>query len=256
MSKSDNLTDLKTLLKQRGFSDISAQIWAEFAQHVLELYWRAADQLIEPTNWAFFMQKAGAMGKPKRGRVDFTVRAPMEDAITSEIGYRADELFKELPSDHFLRRHSVKLDYEKLVPSENRAGRHSKKIDFYAVSQYFDAPEIAIEAKPIKAHADINSQYLGAAGLGCFLTSDSPYTKGPLAALLAYTINSDGCRMQEQIRTALQAYQPAPTQIRRTSFRCTGTVDFSNHDRVQWNMKPVSILHLERVFPLDMQQFK
>jgi hypothetical protein len=253
LNSSSALIEFKCLLLQRGFSKIKVQIWVEFVHQVLQIYWQAADQLIEPTNWALFMKKRGAMGKPKRSRATVVVRVPMEDAITTEIGERADEIFIKLPAEHFLRKQSVKLTYEKLVPSKNRVGRYSKKTDFHAVSQFSNAPEIAIEAKPIKAVSDIKSQYFGSAGVGCFLTADAPYTTGPLAAMLAYTINSNGSRMQEQILTALQSYKPAPTQIHRTHLPCTGPVDCSSHDRAQWKLNPITILHLERIFPQDVQ---
>ncbi len=253
MSGHGSLTDFKALLRLRGFSRPKARVWAEFVQQVLQLYWQATDQLIEPSRWARFIEKTGAMGKPKPDGSTGTVRVPMEDAITAEIGQLADQLRVALPPGHFLRRHDVKFAYEKLVPSENRTGRFSKIVDFHATSQHIDAPEIAIEAKPIKSHADIKGQYLGDSGMGCFFTDDSPYTKGPLAAMLAYTITSDGSRMQAKILSALQGHQPAPTQIHRTHFECTGSVYCSSHDRAQWNLMPIDILHLERVFPPDVQ---
>lgn len=251
MSNPGTPTVLTALLRQHGFSRIKARVWAEFVDQVLTIYWQAADQLVDSTNWVQFRQKTGAMGKPKLGRAGTAIQYPNEDAITSEIGFRADKLFQALPAGHFLRLHSVKLTYEKLVPSKKRAGRHSKKVDFHAISQYPDAPEIAIEAKPIKSQADIKKQYLGATGIGCFLTSDSPYTKGPLAAMVAYSISSQSHLMQAHILTALQKYQPAPIHIHRVNLRCAGSVNCSNHDRGQWELKPVTILHLERVFRCD-----
>lgn len=249
MRNPDTPKDLKGLLRLKGFSHPKARVWAEFVHQVLSIYWQAADQLIQPINWAQFIQKDGAMGKPKRRGSNLVIRYPNEDAITAEIGLLADKLFKTLPADHFLRLHSVKLVYEKYIPSKKRTGRYSKKVDFHAISQYPNAPEIAMEAKPIRKQSDISKQYLGISGMGCFLTDDSPYTTGPLAAMLAYSINSQSRRMQDDILTALQAYQPAP-KIHRVTLQCAGLVDCSSHDRTKWKLDPVTILHLERAFPL------
>jgi hypothetical protein len=249
------LTDIKTVLRQRGFSRLKAQIWAEFAHQVVQLYWKAADQLIDPDNWAEFRKKAGAMGKPKRGRDGVTTQIPAEDAITSEIGIRANKLRQTLPPGHFLRRHEVKFAFEALVPSDLRAGRHSKKVDFIALSDLnIDAPEIAIEAKPITCKRDIEAKYLAVDGLGCFFVDDSAYTEGPLGAMLAYTINPQGDSMQAHVLAALKTYQPKPTDIHRVNIPCAGSVHCTSHDRSNWNLEQITILHLERNFPPYLQR--
>lgn len=246
--------DIKTLLQQRGFSRPKAQIWAEFAHQVVQLYWKAADQLIDPDNWAEFRKKAGAMGKPKRGRNGVTTQIPVEDAITSEIGHRADKLRQALPPGHFLRRHEVQFAFEALVPSNRRAGRHSKKVDFIARSLKFNAPEIAIEAKPITCQGDIKAKYLAADGMGCFFVIDSAYTEGPLGAMLAYTINPEGSSMQAHVLAVLKTHQPEPIHIHRVNIPCAGSVDCSSHDRSNWNLEEITILHLERTFPPYVQR--
>ncbi|KAB2318984.1 hypothetical protein F8A86_11555 [Betaproteobacteria bacterium SCN1] len=246
--------NIKALLKQRGFSAPKAQIWSEFLRHVLQLYWQAAEQLVEPANWAGFKQKAGAMGKPKRGRAGTVIRIPTEDAITSEIGHRAEELRKALPSNHFLRQHDVCFSFESPVKSDKRAGRHSKKVDFRVCSlEHPGAPELTIEAKPLTSQRDIQTKYLAADGMGCFFSHDSAYSTGPLGAMLAYSINNDGSTMQEAILAALQQYQPKPLHIHRISIPGTGLVDCSHHDRAAWKMDPITILHLELNFPVEFK---
>lgn len=250
MSSLPESLSLKSMLRARGFSSIKAQVWAEFIHHVLSLYWQATDQLLEPNNWAEFKEKLGALGKPKR-RGQQTVQCPIEDAITSEIGYRAEVLRKDLPSGHFLRKHEVSFTYEALVYSEKRAGRYSKKVDFRVFSSLSQsAPEIAIEAKPIETPADIVARYLADEGIGCFFRLDSSYTAGPLGAMLAYTMNSDGRSMLSEISKALSSSQPKPLRVDKVSVSGSGDVDCSHHDRSQYQLPPISILHLERSFPV------
>jgi hypothetical protein len=238
------------MLRLRGFPALKAQVWSEFVHHVLSLYWEATDQLLEPQNWAEFKEKLGALGKAKVKNAQ-TVQFPIEDAITSEIGYRAELLRKCLPPGHFLRRHEVSFAYEALVYSEERAGRHSKKVDFRVFSSLNKtAPEIAIEAKPITTTADIASRYLAAEGLGCFFKMDSPYTKGPLGAMLAYTMNSAGESMLNEISKALSLGDLKPLSVDRVLASSAGDVDCSYHDRSIYKLDPISIFHLERNFPI------
>lgn len=250
MSSLPDSLSLKSMLRARGFSSIKAQVWSEFLHHVLSLYWQAADQLLEPDNWAEFKEKLGAFGKPKR-RGRQAVQCPIEDAITSEIGYRAEILRKGLPSGHFLRKHEVSFTYEALVYSNERAGRYSKKVDFRVYSSLSQSsPEIAIEAKPIETPADIVARYLADEGIGCFFRLDSSYTAGPLGAMLAYTMSNAGSSMLGEISKALINSHPKPLRIDKVSLVGTGDFDCSHHDRSKCQLPPISILHLERNFPV------
>ena len=239
------------LLREQGFSPVKAELWAEFICQVLAIYWKAADQLITPSYWEKFKTKRGALGKAKRKKDQF-VSVPLEDAITSEIGALADELRCNLEPEHFLRKHDVQFKYEALVYSDVRAGRHSKKIDLEVVSAYPDAPRLAIEAKPLKSTADIQKRYLASEGLGCFFTSDSPYSDGPVGAMLAYTICGDNRSMREHVLAALKEYKPAVLGIHRISINNLCDIDCSHHDRSACGLMPITILHLERIFPLDV----
>lgn len=252
MSTPPDLKDLKALLQHHGFPPIKAQVWSEFVSHALALYWEAADQLLEANRWNNFKKKAGALGKPRRlkGRV---VQIPIEDAITSEIGELAEQLRKALPVNHFLRKHETHFECEALVASDTRAGRHSKTVDFRVFSQLSqNSPELTIEAKPVITAADIKNRYLAEEGLGCFFSSDSPYTKGPIGAMLAYSIDTGAGNMQSKISIALADHKPEPLHIHRISIPCTGPIDCSYHDRVAWKLGPITILHLERCFPPDL----
>jgi len=245
-------SNLKTFLRDHGFSAIDAEKWAEFTRQVLAIYWRAADQLLQPKYWEAFKQKNGALGVPKKKRGGEVVRIPIEDAITSEIGHFADELRSSLEADHFLRKHDVQFRYEGLVYDDKRSGRYSKKVDFSAKSAYPDAPTLMIEAKPLRSTGDVQNCYFGADGMGCFLTDDSPYTKGPLGAMLAYTITNTNTSMRALVHDGLKTYEPAAVTIASVILDHETTIDCSHHDRSPWKLVPITILHLERKFPSDI----
>jgi hypothetical protein len=245
--------ELKTLLRENGFSSLKAEVWAEFVRQVLAIYWAAADKLLTPHHWEKFKKKKGALGAPKRKK-NVIIRTPIEDAITSEIGFLAKELIFDLAADHFLRQHDVKFDYEVLVYSDNRAGRHSKKIDFNVYCASRDAPQLAIEAKPLTSINDIDKRYLGQEGIGCFFTKDSAYTDGPLGAMLAYTISNENVSMQKPILVALQKYKPVALNIKSISIDDKNVIDCSHHDRSDCELVPITILHLERIFSLDVHE--
>lgn len=245
---------LKTLLREHGFSSINAELWSEFVRQVIAIYSQAVDQLLTPERWEEFKQKRGALGVLKKRKKKPSTQAPLEDAITSEIGQLADELRKNLAPEHFLRKHDVHFGYETLIPSKTRAGRHSKKADFRVASTFPNAPELVIEAKPLMSESDIEKKYLAQEGIGCFFTKDSPYTKGPLGAMFAYTINNDNASMQELILKGLGNCQPAALSIKRVSVSSKDIIDCSHHDRSAWGLIPISILHLERIFPVDVHE--
>jgi len=242
---------LKVLLQQHGFNPAKAELWANFVTQVLLIYSAAADELQKPTRWENFKNKKGAQGAPKKKKKQL-VSVPVEDAITSEIGFLADELFCKLDADHFLRRHSTQLRFEALVQSPLRAGRHSKKIDFEVFSAFEDAPRLAIEAKPLTSLSDVGGRYLGDEGIGCFFSQDSSYATGPMGAMLAYTINETNTSMQVQVVEGLKNYKPEPLSTCDISNGSDGTVHCTYHDRASSGFVPITILHLERIFPLEI----
>ena len=175
--------DLKSLLIQRGLLPLQAQIWAEFAMQALALYWQAVEMLIEPSRWTEFEGKRGALGKPKRKGKNVGIQFPIEDAITSEIGVIVKDLRARLPGGHILRTYEAHFEFEAAVESTTRSGRHLKTVDHRVVCDIPNGPELAIEAKPVSTQADVANRYLAAEGIGCFLTGDSPYSRGPLGAM-------------------------------------------------------------------------
>lgn len=243
-------TPLPDLLIGYGFSVVKAELWARFIEDALAILNEAADQLRTPDIWAKFLEKRGAVGAPRpRKRKGVIERAPIEDALTTELGHIARRLRALLPAGHFLRLHDVVFEVEHHLESPDRTGRHSRKVDFLIYSQIgLDAPELAIEAKPLLSPGDIAARYLGEEGIGCFFTPDSTYSTRPIAAMLAYTVDGAGQSYGPQIHSALGGFIPTVLSLDHAAFSAGSAVICSRHDRTHLTLDPVAILHFELVF--------
>ena len=248
-------SELKERLRGYGFTPVKAELWAEFVGHVMAMLKVAAAELRRPERWDAFKLKRGALGAPRRrARRKVVERMPIEDAITSELAHIVKQLRRALPKGHFLRLNEVEFHVESLVDSPTRAGRHSRKIDFlvYAASGV-DEPELAIEAKPLISEADISGRYLAEEGIGCFFTTDSPYTAGPLGAMLAYSISGEGKSWKGEVRAAVSAYVPSPLETVDTLVAGEPEIiTLSRHERLALQLEPIAILHLEMIFQPDL----
>lgn len=244
------MTPLQELLTGYGFSAVKAELWAHFIEAAVAILHEAADELRTPDAWTAFGLKRGALGAPKtRRRRKVVERAPLEDALTTELGHITRRLRAALPAGHFLRLHDVAFEVEHHILSSDRAGRHSRKVDFLIYSQIgLDAPELAIEAKPLLSLGDVTGRYLGEEGIGCFLTTDSTYSTRPVAAMLAYTVDSRGQSYGPEIRSALAAFTPTPLSLDEAMLTTGSGFACSRHDRTTLNLDPVAILHFELVF--------
>ena len=246
--------ELRELLRGHGFTPVKAELWAEFIVHVAAILRTAAAELRNPERWEAFKRKRGALGAPRQwARRNVVERIPNEDAITSELGHIARHLRRTLPKGHFLRLNEVEFHSEDLVATSTRAGRHSRKIDLLVCAVTgIGEPELAIEAKPLVTKADITRRYLAEEGIGCFFTTDAPYTRLPLGAMLAYTLNRDGRSWKAEIRAAVSAYVPASLGV--DDIRIPGEPEpltFSRHERLALGLEPIAILHLEMLFKPD-----
>lgn len=243
--------ELAAVLVQYGFSPVGAELWARFVDEVAAVLSQAECVLKTPEIWSAFTQKRGALGTPRTNtRKAASVRPPLEDALTAELGHIARRLRATLPQDHFLRLHEVAFATEHMVESQTRTGRHSRKVDFFIYAQAGDsAPELAIEAKPIHSIGDIASRYLAAEGLGCFLAEDSPYTQHSLAGMLAYTIGDDGLSHFTALRAALgSGAAPALSLAEIQSANGGEALLCSRHARTALSLSPITIVHLEMQF--------
>ena len=249
-------SDLKALLRQHGFPPVKAELWSAFVRHVLDVFQKAANDLRQPENWEEFKKKTGALGRPRaRKRQKTLERMPIEDALTSELAHFVKRACLALSTGHFLRRNEVQFQPEALVHSNTRAGRHSRKVDFFVCAMTgADSPELAIEAKPLITQGDIAGRYLAEDGIGCFFTEDSPYTQGPLGAMLAYTISDKGRSWRAEVRAAISVYQPKALQLDDAMIEGTQeSVTFSRHERQALRLEPIALLHLELIFAPDIQ---
>ena len=251
---SHQAVELHQLLLQRKFNPVEAKLWSEFLIHVLAMFRKAEAELRHPQNWAAFKRKQGAFGSAHTLNLGgVTVRHPNEDAITTELGHHLVSLRRQLPIEHFLRVHEVEFHVEKPVQSAHRAGRHSRKMDFFVFAASGpNAPELAIEAKPIVDRSDIKSKYLAPNGLGCFLEKDSPYSSEQVAGMLAYSIAYPAKSWRHEIGEAVQAgcYPAIWSQFALVKGEPASTL-VSGHDRSKLNLDPVVIIHMELCFDVD-----
>lgn len=250
MSAPSATTPLPELLTGYGFNPVKAELWAHFIEAAMAIVREAADELRTPGAWTAFCAKRGALGAPQtRRRRKVVERAPLEDALTTELGHITRRLRATVPPGHFLRLHDVVFEVEHHILSSVRAGRHSRKVDFLIHSQIgLDAPALAIEAKPLQSPSDVTGRYLGEEGIGCFLTPDSTYSTRPVAAMLAYTVDSCGRSFGPEIRSALAAFAPTPLSLDEAMLTTGSRVACSRHDRTTLKLDPVAILHFELLF--------
>ena len=255
MSSAVNTVDLNRLLRVHGFSRIEAELTSNFIRHVLEIFRSAAAELLKTENWEKFKRKRGALSKPRRTKNKKIKKFLIEDAITTELEPFLHHFRRKVPKDHFLNNNQVAFQADPFVSSETRAGRHSKRADFRVYTQARRNPtEIVIEAKPLVKEKDINNRYLGKDGIGCFFMMDSPYTRGPLGGMLAYTINDCGRSWRAEVREAVNKYKPRPLHV--ASAAIVGEpnpITFSRHKRKALKLKPITFLHFEMIFPPDIQ---
>lgn len=242
---------LLDVLIDHGLPRPRAELWAAFVGHAVALLQQAATRLREPAPWVAFVSKRGALGVPRRRRGGQAFQLPIEDAVTSELGHHVALLRQALPRGHFLRLHEVEFHTESLVESEERTGRHSRKADFsIRVMSGLGQPELVIEAKPIIAAADVAGRYLAEEGLGCFVDAPSPYTRAPVAGMLAYALSDKGERSwRGEIHAALASLSPTPLGIEAALIPVLGAaLTLSRHVRAAAQLGPIAILHVEMLF--------
>lgn len=142
---------------------------------------------------------------------------------------------------------------EYLVESSNRTGRYSRKVDFFIYSQVGpNAPQFALEAKPLRSITDIEGRYLAEEGIGCFFTTDSVYTTQPVAGMIAYTTNEGSVSHRLDIKSAIEELKPKPQvdsfEIRPKPIHLL----LSHHDRVALSLSSIAIVHFEMMFPIEI----
>ena len=161
-------------LRRHDLTPQEAIRWAAFITTVINALREAETVLKETDSWNDLLSKIA----PK-------IR-PTEPDLNVEIYRKIKDIKKNAPLDNPIR--DIEFESEPPYDDPNRTGINSRKPDFLA-TRYFEvglALEFAIEAKRLLKKGEINSAYLSEAGIGCFISNDSPYTRAPIAAMLAY----------------------------------------------------------------------
>lgn len=193
---------LRAFLEKQSLSPIQAKLWAHFVDTAFMALRRAHSMLTEADNWSAFQSKAGALAKRKMAGS----AVPTEHGLTSELGDFLDVLRKSSGPDDSMRVLEMTFQVERPIRSSTRAGNHRRRADIVVGSNLSDtAPELAIEAKLLLDDDDIQGKYLSGDGLGCFLTTDSPYTRAFLGAMLAYVVSQNELLWRDKIQKALEA---------------------------------------------------
>lgn len=178
---------IKDELVKNGLNARKAAVYGKFAHNAINLINQAYLELSTPIHWADF-------------RANETANRNVEEPdITSMLDKYCGELLHE-PYNSDIRKHIASVTSERpIVNSRTRSGKWSKKVDLcvtrtlschLAAGNRVDH-ELVFEAKPLKSSADIKTRYLAGEGIGCFLTTDSPYSTGPIGGMLAYCFNKN-----------------------------------------------------------------
>ncbi len=238
-----------------GFSEVKAELWSRFVEATVQILDEAGDRLRQPDAWSTYIAKRGAVSTPRRKGKTKVERVPIEDGITAELGHIARRLRRAVGFDDFLRQQEVVFETEYLVESSNRTGRYSRKVDFFVYSQLSpNAPQFALEAKPLRAFADIGSRYLAEEGIGCFFTTDSVYTTQPIAGMIAYTTNAGLVSHLDDIKSEIEILD---RQVLVKHFGIPPkpiVLLLSKHNRTALSLPPIGIVHLEMLFPAEQSE--
>jgi hypothetical protein len=240
------------LLIDAGFSEVKAELWSRFVEATVQILDEAGDILRQPDAWLAYIAKRGAISTPKRKGKTKVERVPIEDGITAELGHIARRLRRAVGLDDFLRQQEVVFETEYLVESSNRTGRYSRKVDFFVYSQLgSNAPQFALEAKPLRSVADIGGRYLAEEGIGCFFTTDSVYTTQPIAGMIAYTTNEGSVSHLDDIMSEIEGLD-RQVPVKRFAIPPKPIVLLlSGHDRIALSLPSIAIVHFEMLFPLE-----
>lgn len=203
-------TEFSALLTARGLSSLEANVWLTFVEAALGALRKAESRLREPQAWEGFRSKKGAM------RSD---GGPSEEGITAELGHLLKTIRKEASLTDPLRELEMSFETECLVEDTARTGRSSRRIDILiASSTGTEAPALAVEAKLLLKAGHIKSRYLAEGGIGCFRSVDSPYTRKPVGAMLAYVLQGTDEGWRDGIHEALRLSPEIAQSFEHTAF--------------------------------------
>ncbi|MEX0694349.1 MAG: hypothetical protein WD075_07900 [Rhodospirillales bacterium] len=225
---------LEEKLVNAGMDTSSALIWSSFLTLWSVILGNAYNQLSSNSNWAAFK-------KPISGK-------PHENDITVGLYHIIEELVDKANIDDPIRDFEIKT--EAPIKDANRRGSKSRRTDFKVKRRYpaSISNHLSVEAKRILTKSDIKAKYLGAEGLGCFLTKDSPYTKGPIGMLLAYTFTTTGDFSTELVEAFVKLTngEDKGSSLNKEN---TGFEALLKQCRPGTGLKPILIVHSSLIFP-------
>jgi hypothetical protein len=239
--------DLNGLIQMAGYDRARLRFMKLIVRCALDSLAHAESKLAD--EWIVFCRKQGALRKPKASRRSST-RAPAarpdENAVTYELAYHIDEFLKALPSDHEYR--DVNFRFEKPKRSQRLAGAKLKRLDLQYEARYPQGPEFVIEAKPLFAHSDIQSRYLGEPGLGRFLREQEPFTEGDLAGLMGYVVQHELDDWNGKIKVAVTNDTRCEAMVTVSPVPWPQEMYSTRHTRHAIN-RPIWMLHLLLTYP-------
>lgn len=219
---------LEDWLVDRGLTPQEATLWADFIADTLDLIDDGHALLRTSSEWNSFL---GGCAKP----------VPTEPEITSGLGDRMRRLRNEAPIDS--SRDRIQISYESPTPGDERHGIRKSKADFRFEKKFEAgfAAEFVVEAKPLRAVADIASRYMAADGLGCFLSRSPPYSREFAVGLVGYA-HTHPPTWISALATVLSSEKSAIRSGHIQMARGRSAL-VSDHPRTTLKLKPVTVVH-------------
>jgi hypothetical protein len=224
-------------LGRRGLTPMQAHRWLAFITVALDILGEAAAAVAQPTEWQKLAMKAEG-------------RNIEEPDITTELYARMKQL-QESSTIESARR-ELHINCEDPVDSRSRAGKSARAADFVlSTLRYQSALRFVLEAKLLRKKADIKAIYLGPDGLGCFTTSDSPYSTHLMAGMLGYTRTLTEVEWSAHLNEAISEYD---SKIITGHGSVELPIDgreyiYCDVDRATLKLEPLFLLHKILSFP-------
>ena len=228
------ITVLENKLMKAGMGRGVALVWGSFLNVWGGLLIKAHGELTSDAKWAEFVA-------PISGR-------PHENDLTVGLYHLIEEIIDGAEIDDPIRDYEIKT--EEPIPDQTRRGSRSRRADFKIKRRYANAKpnHLAVEAKRILAKSEIKSKFLGDEGLGCFLMQDSPYTRGPVGIMLAYTFHAIG-DFTEDIVTAITNESNGIEIGQRNDRGQRIYIALRKYNRTSLKVSPIVIMYSSLAFP-------
>lgn len=219
---------LEEWLVDRGLTPQEADLWSDFIADALDLIDDGHALLRKASEWASFL---GGCVKS----------IPTEPEITSGLGDRMRRLRNEAPIES--SRDRIQVTYESPTPGDERHGIRKSKADFRFEKKFEAgfAAEFVVEAKPLRATADIAGRYMAADGLGCFVDRSPPYSREVAAGMLGYAY-AQPTSWISALSTCLLSGNTASRSGQVQLARGRAAL-VSDHPRTTLQLEPVTLLH-------------